>query len=183
MERLTEIDNTNNDFLEMLLLYNYDKEIDYDYEIDYDNEFDYDNDTFENLFNYIFNTNNDNNVVADNDSLKLDKDGSGDYYNTGTRQSYTLDLTVLPEVENGVIEWVEKLNGQSVLIETSVDKGGTWQQPINGGDITNLDSSTTTLDIRQTLYTSDPSVSPSLEYLEIRINEIRVFFRGKQMSK
>ena len=57
------------------------------------------------------------------------------------------------------------INGASwltTLIETSVDGGLTWQTATNGSSILNLTDIDTTLDVRQTLSTTDTTITPRL---------------------
>jgi hypothetical protein len=97
---------------------------------------------------------------------------SSEFYKyTGTRQSPQLDLSAVGNVESGTISWVETLNSQTITIETSVDGGSTWQTATNGGAIPNLPSDPTTLDVRQVLSTTDTTVTPVLESLEVQVDE------------
>jgi hypothetical protein len=58
----------------------------------------------------------------------------------------------------------------SVNIETSVDGGSTWQTTTNGGSIADIQGADT-LDVRQTLSTTDTTVTPVLDSLNIIIEE------------
>jgi hypothetical protein len=89
---------------------------------------------------------------------------------TGTRQSPQLDLSAVNDVASSSISWTETLNSQTITIETSVDSGSTWQTATNGGSIPNLTDSTSTLDVRQTLETTDTTVTPVLDSLEVDID-------------
>jgi len=93
----------------------------------------------------------------------------GGYLTTGTRQSPQLDLSAVGNVESSSISWQETLNSQTIIIETSIDGGSTWQTATNGGAIPNLPSDPTTLDVRQVLSTTDTTVTPRLESLEVEI--------------
>jgi len=92
------------------------------------------------------------------------------YLTTGTRQSPQLDLSPISTVESSSISWQETLNSQTITIETSVDGGSTWQTATNGGAIPNLPSDPTTLDVRQVLSTTDTTVTPVLDSLEVDID-------------
>jgi len=92
-----------------------------------------------------------------------------DYYSTGTRQSPQLDLSAVGNVESSSISWQETLNSQTITIETSIDGGSTWQTATNGGAIPNLPANPTTLDVRQVLSTTDTTVTPRLESLEVEV--------------
>ena len=81
---------------------------------------------------------------------------------TGNRLSGTIDLSVIDNVEASTISWSETLNGEAIDVETSVDGGLTWQTAINGSSILNLTAIDTTLDVRQTLSTTDTTVTPRL---------------------
>jgi hypothetical protein len=100
--------------------------------------------------------------------FKEDKD---DFYLpfNGTRQSPQLDISAVGNVESSSISWQETLNSQTITIETSVDGGSTWQTATNGGAIPNLPSDPTTLDVRQVLSTTDTTVTPRLESLEVEV--------------
>jgi len=88
---------------------------------------------------------------------------------TGTRQSPQLDSSPAGTIESGTISWVETLNSQTITIQTSTDGGSTWDTCTNGGSIPNLTDSTSTLDVRQMLETTDTTVTPRLESLEVEI--------------
>ena len=62
----------------------------------------------------------------------------------------------------------------SVAIETSVDNKSTWQIATNGSNILNLTDTSTTLDVRQTLSTTNIAITPRLLnlYLEVIFSEI-----------
>jgi len=92
-----------------------------------------------------------------------------DYEPTGTRQSPQLDLSPIDTVASSQISWQETLNAQSITIETSVDGGSTWQTATNGGSIPNLPANPTILDVRQVLSTTDTTVTPRLESLEVEV--------------
>jgi len=84
------------------------------------------------------------------------------YTETGNRISPQLDLSAIDVVDSSVISWSEILNGETIDIETSVDNQSTWQTTTNGGSITDIQGADT-LDIRQTLSTTDTTVTPVLE--------------------
>jgi len=89
--------------------------------------------------------------------------------NTGTRQSPQLDLSAVNDVASSSISWTETLNSQTITIETSIDGGSTWDTCTNGGSIPNI-SGANTLDVRQTLSTTDTTLTPVLESLEVDID-------------
>ena len=82
-------------------------------------------------------------------------------YTSGNRISQ-IDLSTVGTVDTSTISWTETLNGGTITIETSVDGGSTWQTATNGSSISNLTSTDTTLDVRQTLSTADIAVTPRL---------------------
>jgi len=102
-----------------------------------------------------------------------------DYKSSGTRTSPTLDLSPVGTAKSSIIEFTTTTPaGTSVDIETnlSLDGGQTWKgwktctsgQPIP--DITEgLDLSNAVLQCRQTLITSDTTVTPGLSYLALDI--------------
>ena len=94
------------------------------------------------------------------------------YSPTGNRLSPTIDLSTIGSVESSTISWVETLNGETIDIETSVDGGSTWQTATNGSSIPNLISTDTTLDVRQTLSTTDTTITPRLLDLYWEVIEI-----------
>ena len=81
---------------------------------------------------------------------------------SGNRLSPTIDLSPIGSVESSIISWTETLNGETIAIETSVDGGSTWQTATNGSSILNLTDTDITLDIRQTLSTTNTTVTPRL---------------------
>lgn len=91
------------------------------------------------------------------------------YLTQGSRQSPQLDLSAVNDVASSSISWTEALNSQTITIETSVDGGSNWDTPTNGGSIPNI-SGADTLDVRQTLSTTDTTVTPVLESLTIDID-------------
>ena len=107
-------------------------------------------------------------VVAVDDSLQLDSDV--DYVNTGNRISPPIDLSGISFVGSSTISWNEILNSQTIDIETSVDNKATWQTATNGGSIADIQGADT-LDVRQTLSTTDTTVTPVLDSLNIIIEE------------
>ena len=89
-------------------------------------------------------------------------------YTSGNRISQ-IDLSTVGTVDTSSISWTETLNGETITIETSVDDESTWQTATNGSSIPNLTDTDTTLDVRQTLSTTDTTVTPRLLdlYLEV----------------
>lgn len=94
------------------------------------------------------------------------------------RLSPQLDLSAVGTVETSSISWVETLNGQTITIETrvSTDNGSTWTAwaaATSGAAISDLptgtDVSTALLECRQSLSTSDPTVTPQLDSLTVEI--------------
>jgi hypothetical protein len=112
-----------------------------------------------------------------------DSEVSGTYQETSSGKEFIFDSREVRYIRdwmngstaNGGDHWIEIKAFESfktnILIETSVDNGSTWQQPVNGEDIPNFTSSTNTLDIKQSLSTSDSSITPLLERLEVKINK------------
>jgi hypothetical protein len=105
------------------------------------------------------------------------------YKDNGNRVSPQLDLSVVGTVESSLVSWTQTLNGGTITIETriSTDNGATWSawKPCtNGGAIPDLpygtDASTALLECRQSLSTSDPTVTPQLESLTLEINSQKV---------
>ena len=94
---------------------------------------------------------------------------SGGYIGQGNRLSPTIDLSAIGSVESSIISWTETLNGETIIIETSIDGQSTWQTAINGSSIPNLTDTDTTLDIKQTLSTANTIITPRLLtlYLEV----------------
>ena len=89
---------------------------------------------------------------------------------TGNRVSQ-IGLSIIGTVDTSSISWVETLNGETITIETSVDGESTWQTATSGSAIPSLptDVSSTILYIRQTLDTTDTTITPTLESLTIDI--------------
>lgn len=108
-------------------------------------------------------------VVAEDNKLILDKDSNDDYYSSGTRENPQIDLSDIGGIRESKIEWKENLNGQSIKIETSTDDGSTWTEVSNGDSIPDLNEDTTTLDVRQTLETTNSSETPELLELKVEI--------------
>jgi hypothetical protein len=106
---------------------------------------------------------------------------AGSYSETGTRTAPTIDLSTLGTAsETSTISWQATDNSQTITIETalSTDGGttwGTWQAATNGGSIpgitAGMDLSTAQLKCRQTLSTTDTSVTPQLHSLTITVRE------------
>ena len=106
------------------------------------------------------------------------------YFNNASddnnRLSPQLDLSSLGTVDDTLIEWTETLNNQTITIETrvSLDGGSTWTAwatATNGGTIPDLSSGTDVsngiLECRQTLSTSDSTVTPELHSLNVALVE------------
>jgi hypothetical protein len=92
------------------------------------------------------------------------------YSETGNRISPPIDLSGISFVSSSTISWNEILNSQTIDIETSVDNKATWQTATNGGSIADIQGADT-LDVRQTLSTTDTTVTPVLDSLNIIIEE------------
>ena len=92
------------------------------------------------------------------------------YLETGNRISPPIDLSGISFVGSSTISWNEILNSQTIDIETSVDNKATWQTATNGGSIADIQGADT-LDVRQTLSTTDTTVTPVLDSLNIIIEE------------
>jgi hypothetical protein len=97
----------------------------------------------------------------------------------GNRISPQLDLSAVGMVESSSVSWAQTLNGGAIAIETriSTDNGATWSawKPCtNGGAIPDLpygtDVSTALLECRQSLSTSDPTVTPQLESITVKVS-------------
>jgi hypothetical protein len=82
-------------------------------------------------------------------------------------------------VESSSVSWAQTLNGGTITIETriSTDNGATWsawKTCTNGGAIPDLpygtDVSTALLECRQSLSTSDPTVTPQLESITVKVS-------------
>jgi len=102
----------------------------------------------------------------------------GNYVYDGYRLSPQLDLSAVGMVESSLVSWTQTLNGGTITIETrvSTDNGATWSawKPCtNGGSIPDLpygtDVSTALLECRQSLSTSDPTVTPRLESITVEV--------------
>ena len=103
------------------------------------------------------------NILTDNEIQKIiNQQLPLERMSTGNRLSPTIDLSTIGSVSSSAISWAETLNGETIAIETSVDSGLTWQTAINGSSIPNLISTDTTLDVRQTLSTTDTTITPRL---------------------
>ena len=70
-------------------------------------------------------------------------------------------------VSNGEPIWLSDIS--TIIIETSVDGGSTWQTDTNGNSIPNITDIDTTLDVRQTLSTVDTAITPRLFGLYIDV--------------
>ena len=100
------------------------------------------------------------------------------YKNQGERTSPQLDLSAVGNIESSTISWQETLNSQTITIETSVDGGTTWDTCTNGGSIPNIVGAST-LDVRQTLSTTDTTATPVLESLEVEIIAFSGLFQSQ----
>jgi len=95
------------------------------------------------------------------------------------RLSPQIDLSAVGTVDSTSVSWTETLNGETITIETriSTDNGTNWTAwatCTNGGSIpdltSGLDVSNGLLECRQTLSTSNPSVTPQLEDISLQVN-------------
>jgi hypothetical protein len=109
----------------------------------------------------------------------------------GNRLSPQLDLSAVGMVESSLVSWTQTLNGGTITIETriSTDNGATWSawKPCTNGEaIPDLpygtDVSTALLECRQSLSTSDPTVTPQLESLTLEINSQKVHAANLNMD-
>lgn len=85
-------------------------------------------------------------------------------YQDNTGAFWVDDITI---TKTSVVNSVD--DSLLTTIETSVDGGSTWQTATNGGAIPNLPADPTTLDVRQTLSTTDTTVTPVLSSIEVSI--------------
>lgn len=100
---------------------------------------------------------------------------------TGTRTAPPINLSTLGQASaTSTLSWSATDNSQTITVETSVstDNGSTWSDwatATNGGHIpgitTGMDLSNTQLKCRQTLSTTDTSVTPQLHNLTITVRE------------
>lgn len=101
---------------------------------------------------------------------------SGAYLPSGSRISPALDLSPAGIAVSSKIAWTASTpSGTSIVVETSLDGGATWQPCTNGGPIPGITPGTDvtgkTLLIRQTLTTTDPSVAPTLHELTVTLGQ------------
>lgn len=101
---------------------------------------------------------------------------SGAYLPSGSRISPALDLSPAGIAVSSKIAWTASTpSGTSIVVETSLDGGATWQLCTNGGPIPGITPGTDvtgkTLLIRQTLTTTDPSVAPTLNGLTVTLGQ------------
>jgi predicted phage tail component-like protein len=115
-------------------------------------------------------------VATTTGELELSKDSLGAYISTGVRISPEIDLTKAYSYGyiNSTISWTSLIpTSTSILIETSVDNGLTWQEATNGQSIKNLflgkDLKYTKVLVRQTLSTSNTTVTPQISSISIEI--------------
>lgn len=97
----------------------------------------------------------------------------------GTRTSPALDLSPAGIAASSSISWTATTPaGTGVTVETSLDGGATWQQATNGGAIPGITPGTNlagkSLLMRQTLSTTDTTVTPKLHDLAVRINSSNI---------
>jgi hypothetical protein len=97
------------------------------------------------------------------------------YYANGERLSPVIDLTPVGYVCGTAISWeATKPPNTSLVIETSIDGGLTWQACTNKGRIPGVNSGDNLagkqLLLRQKLSTSDVAVTPTLQSLTVQVN-------------
>ena len=95
---------------------------------------------------------------------------------SGTRITNPIDLSGVTNVSSSVINWINTIpSGSTLTIETSLDGGTSWQSATNGGSIVGINNGDNlngkTLLIRQSFLLGTSSTSPSLESLDITINQ------------
>lgn len=103
------------------------------------------------------------------------------YTDSGQRTATAINLSTLGTASaTSTLSWTATDNSQTVTIETAVstDNGSTWSDwatATNGGSIpgitTGMDLSSAQLKCRQTLSTTDTSVTPQLHSLTITVRE------------
>jgi len=103
-----------------------------------------------------------------------------DYRPSGTRISSPLNLDPVGIVESTSISWEATVPAStSLTVETSLDGGVTWQTATNGGSIPGISPGDNlegkTLLVRQTLSTSDTTVTPQLHSLTVTLNSLEEY--------
>ncbi|HHW45231.1 MAG TPA: DNRLRE domain-containing protein, partial [Desulfotomaculum sp.] len=98
----------------------------------------------------------------------------GSFVLSGSRVSPPLDLSPVGRAFSSSISWqATEPPGTSVVIEVSLDGGLTWQQATNGSTIPGLspemDLTGKSLLVRQILSTTDPSRTPILHELVVKV--------------
>ena len=90
----------------------------------------------------------------------------------GYRKSTPIYFGEANEIYSSLIEWDANDNGQTVIIETSVDEGQSWQLAQNGHPIPNITAGCSSVIVKQTLTTDDITVTPALNsiYYEVQAN-------------
>ena len=92
------------------------------------------------------------------------------FYPAGYRKSTPLYLEDMNEIYSSLIEWNANDNGQTVIIETSVDEGQSWQLAQNVHPIPNLTIDSPSVRVKQTLVTDDITVTPALNSIYYEVN-------------
>lgn len=120
-------------------------------------------------------------------TYKLNFDGSLAQGEGGYRISPSLDLSSGASATSSQISWTATApTNTTIVIETSLDGGATWQSATNGGAIPGITAgmslSGKSLLVRQTLTTSDPSVTPTLSDLTVTIGALYTAFASAQAS-
>ncbi len=121
-----------------------------------------------------------NDAANSNDAtLYGDYEWYSEEHTEGNRVSPSWNISDVGTVGDSLINWTsEEPSGTSITIETSIstDGGSTWSSwmtATDGGSIPSLssgqDASNMLLRCRQTLQTDDPTVSPSVWYLEMYV--------------
>lgn len=102
----------------------------------------------------------------------VDIDYSRVVYDSPKVETDVISLNEMHTILDSKIEWSENVPlGTAILVETSIDDGGTWQKVSNGGVI--IPSTTVVsgkeLLIRQTLTSSKEELTPTLSNLKINL--------------
>lgn len=95
------------------------------------------------------------------------------YEYSGSRTSAPLSLGGILEYESSSVTWTEILDGQTIVIESSVDGGATWSVCTNGGPIAGLTVGETLKDVsvllRQNFSTTNHRQTPQLSSLTVNV--------------
>jgi len=93
---------------------------------------------------------------------------------SGYRISEPIDLSSIRSYKSSIISWNGEAHNQTILVETSLDNGATWNVATNGGSISGLvygdNLEGKSLLIKESLSTTDASISPELYDLNVYID-------------